>query len=283
MRMQSHTDAGRVRHIVLVLVAMVMAAMALGALLLTGDEQRTDAQTAERPNFVVVMTDDLDKQSMNQLDGIRAIMGSNGITFENAFVNYALCCPSRATFLRGQYPHNHGITGGSALEPRFRELGEDQDTVTTWLDEAGYQTKYLGKYLNDYRGPYIPPGWDEWFALEGDWVNNQVNDDGQSITLAGNSTDAFATETSDFIRRSSANPAPFFVMVGTRAPHAPPEVAERHQDWFSTTPLPKPPNFDEEEVSDKPAWVKSYSRLTQEQITRLQTRHRQRLRSMLAV
>jgi arylsulfatase A-like enzyme len=72
-------------------------------------------------------------------------------------------------------------------------------------------------------------------------------------------------------------------MVGTQAPHAPPEVAERHQDRFSTTPLTKPPNFDEEDVSDKPAWVKSYSRLTQEQINRLQTRYRQRLRSMLAV
>jgi arylsulfatase A-like enzyme len=282
--MQPHTNVGNVRHIVLVLAAMVVA-MALGALLLTGDEQRTDAQTAERPNFVVVMTDDLDKQSMNQLDGIRAVMGSNGITFENSFVNYALCCPSRATFFRGQYPHNHDITSGSWQmgESRFRQLGRDQSTVATWLNDAGYQTKYLGKYLNGYLGLYIPPGWDEWFALQGNEANNQVNDDGQSITLTGNSTDVFAQEASDFILRSSTNPEPFFVMVGTRAPHRPPEVPQRYLNSFATTVLPKPSNFDEEDVSDKPQWVKDFPPLTQSKIDIAQKLYRQRLRSMLPV
>ena len=50
-------------------------------------------------------------------------------------------------------------------------------------------------------------------------------------------------------------------MVGTRAPHAPPEVAARYQDSFTDTPLPKPPNFDEADVTDKPAWVQSYPRI----------------------
>jgi len=286
MRLQRHTTHGHVRHILLVLAA---TALAVAVLVLDGDrlvtdDQRARAQTASRPNFVFVMTDDLDKQSMHQLDGIRAMMGSNGTTFENAFVNYALCCPSRATILRGQYPHNHGITGSpTSLEPHFRELGEDQSTVATWLDKAGYQTKYVGKYMNDYRGPYIPPGWDEWFALSGDVDNNEVNDDGQSLTLAGNSTDAFATETSDFIRRSHANPAPFFVMVGTKAPHSPPEVPERYLNSFANASLPRPPNFDEVDVLDKPAWVKAFPRLTLDQITKEQTKYRQRLRSMLAV
>jgi N-acetylglucosamine-6-sulfatase len=102
------------------------AAMALGELLLLGDDQRADAQTTSRPNIVFVMTDDLDERSMQDLPGIREVMGSNGTTFENAYVTYSLCCPSRATILRGQYPHNHNILDNSGPlggEDKFHNLG----------------------------------------------------------------------------------------------------------------------------------------------------------------
>jgi N-acetylglucosamine-6-sulfatase len=290
---QPNTNIGRVRHIVLVLVATVIAAMALGASLLAGDEQRSAAQTAEspNPNFVVVMTDDLDKKSMNQLDGIRAIMGSNGITFKNAYVTYSLCCPSRATFLRGQYPHNHGIIRNRSPlggEGKFRELGLDQSTIATWLHDANYQTGYIGKYLNEYNDLYRPPDWDEWFVLQGesggfDPNNIPVNDNGQSGTLTDHSTDVFAQEASDFIRSRKDNPDPFFLFIGTTAPHGPPDVAERYQGSFADTLLPRPPNFDEEDISDKPQWLKSSPRLSQDQVDNLQRQHRERLRSMLSV
>jgi Sulfatase/RTX calcium-binding nonapeptide repeat (4 copies)/Domain of unknown function (DUF4976)/Bacterial Ig domain len=93
----------------------------------------------------------------------------------------------------------------------------------------------------------------------------------------------FASKANDFIRRSHQNPAPFFAMVGTRAPHAPPEVAARYQDRFATTPLPKPPNFDEENISDKPQWLQSFGRLSETRKSTMQDRYRQRLRSMLSV
>src|SRR5215208_8171970 len=95
-------------------VAIVTVVLVLSGDGLLRENQEADAQTAERPNFVVVMTDDLDERSMEQLGGIRSIMNANGVTFENAFVTYALCCPSRASFFRGQYPHNHGITSDDA-------------------------------------------------------------------------------------------------------------------------------------------------------------------------
>ena len=253
---------------------------------LFSENQGAEAQTAGRPNIVFVMTDDLDERSMEQLGGIRQVMGSNGTTFENAYVTYSLCCPSRATILRGQYTHNHDILYNASPiggEAKFRNLGRDQSTIATWLDDAGYQTKYIGKYMNGYTDLYKPPGWDEWFVLQGDPRNNKVNDDGRSITLAEHSTDVFANEASDFIRRSAANTAPFFVMVGTKAPHTPPEVATRHQDQFATTPLPQPPNFNEVDVSDKPEWVKKYTLRSQTQIDLLQQEYRNRLRSMLSV
>src|SRR5215208_1595406 len=158
------------------------------------DDQRADAQTTERPNIVFVMTDDLDERSMEHLGGIREIMGTKGTTFENAYVTYSLCCPSRATILRGQYPHNHGIVGNVQPlggEAKFRNSGLDRSTIATWLDDAGYQTKYIGKYMNGYSDLYKPWGWDEWFALQGGSSSTQVNDDGRSVQLADHSADVF--------------------------------------------------------------------------------------------
>jgi N-acetylglucosamine-6-sulfatase len=281
-----------VKLLVLLSAALGVAVVTV-VLMLSGDGLRTEnqqaeAQTAERPNFVFVMTDDLDERSMEQLDGIRSVMNANGTTFENAYVTYSLCCPSRATFFRGQYPHNHGVIGLDSATPpsgdaKWRELGRDQNTVATWLNDAGYQTKYIGKYMNGYNDLYKPTDWDEWFVLKGNVDNNTVNDNGTSVTLTDHSTDVFANEASDFIRRSSANVAPFFVTVGTKAPHAPPEVADRYQNSFVDTPLPRPPNFNEADVIDKPAWVQSYPRMSQSVIDTTTTEYRQGLRSMLSV
>ena len=178
------------RRFIIVLAAM--ASVVLLGTLGTGEgllreNQGADAQSAERPNFVVVMTDDLDERSMEQLGGIRSIMDANGVTFENSFVTYALCCPSRASFFRGQYPHNHGITSDDATlgAPRFRQLGRDQSTIATWLDGAGYRTKYLGKYLNGYSGSYVPPGWDEWSGFVNCACDNVVYDGGQNVQACG--------------------------------------------------------------------------------------------------
>jgi N-acetylglucosamine-6-sulfatase len=278
----------KMRGVILMLAAMMSVGLLGTADGLFSERHRADAQTASRPNFVFVMTDDLDERSMEDLDGIRQLMGStNGTTFENAYVTYSLCCPSRATILRGQYPHNHSIIGNAPPEggePKFRQLGLDRSTIATWLDDAGYRTKLVGKYMNDYKDLYVPPGWDEWFALKkSSGVYGDVNEDGHWTTLGGHSAYVFADKASDFIRRSSASPEPFFVMVNTVAPHHPPEVAPQYQDRFATTPLPKPPNFDEVDISDKPQWMQSYPRLSQKAVSNIQNRYRERLRSILSV
>ena len=119
----------------------LLAAIVSIGLLGTGDgllteSQRAEAQTTTRPNFVFVMTDDLDERSMQDLPGIRQLMGgTNGTTFENAHVTYSLCCPSRATILRGQYAHYGAsmlTTTASSATPRrkaaSRNLGSSVGT-----------------------------------------------------------------------------------------------------------------------------------------------------------
>src|SRR5215211_7519857 len=286
-------QGGGVRRTALVSLALVAMGVLLSSDRLLTDKPLAEAQTTSRPNIVFVMTDDLDERSMQDLDSLSQLMGgTNGTTFQNAYVTYSLCCPSRATIMRGQYPHNHDIIGNALPEggeKKFRNLGRDRSTLATWLHNAGYQTKYIGKYMNSYNSLYKPPGWDEWYVMMGNYWNlsdpatGKINDDGQETTLGGHSNDVFADKASDFIRRSSANPAPFFVMVGTAAPHAPPDVAARYQNSFVDTPLPPSDNFNEQDVSDKPEWVQSYSTLSPTEIDDIQTLYRERLRSMLSV
>jgi len=121
----------------MLLCAALGVAIAIVGLVVAGDEllienQRADAQTATRPNFVFVMTDDLDELSMEQFHGIQKIMGDRGTTFENAFVTYALCCPSRATFFRGQYPTT---TASPATSPpkASRSFANSGATSPPWL------------------------------------------------------------------------------------------------------------------------------------------------------
>ena len=97
-------------------------------------------------------------------------MTVQGTTFSNYFVTDSLCCPSRASILRGQYVHDHGVLDNLPPERWLRALaaaqGDDSSTVATWLHDAGYRTALLGKYLNGYPNTvaptYVPPGWDEW-------------------------------------------------------------------------------------------------------------------------
>ena len=77
------------------------------------------------------------------------------------------CCPSRSSIFTGRYPHNTGIftnggdDGGFAT---FKKRGEEQSTFATSLQQAGYRTAMMGKYLNAYNPDHDPPapGWSDW-------------------------------------------------------------------------------------------------------------------------
>ncbi len=128
-----------------------------------GDEaaEAAPGEDREPPNIIVIPTDDLavwdlDAAALEKMPNIREELIEGGTTFENAFVTNSVCCPSRATFLRGQYAHNHQVlTNAPPLggADRFRISGGDGSTAATWLQEEGYRTAFFGKYLNAYGGP----------------------------------------------------------------------------------------------------------------------------------
>ena len=100
--------------------------------------------------------------------------------FQKAFVSNALCCPSRATIMRGQYSHNTHVWSNRRPDGgwlTYRNNGGEKDNVATRLDAAGYRTALFGKDLNGYSGTtYIPRGWDRWFVTWGGYFNYDAND-----------------------------------------------------------------------------------------------------------
>jgi N-acetylglucosamine-6-sulfatase len=244
-------------------------------------------EAPEDPNVLFVLTDDQDAASLKHMPHVNNLVKSRGTTFENALFSFPLCCPSRATMLTGLYAHNHDVTsnlGPDGGEPRFRELGRDESTGATWLDAAGYRTAYFGKYLNDYAGFYVPPGWDRWYARVGRRADLTFNSDGKKVIAKGSTTDvATARAAARYLSNTTPSAEPFFAFVSFNAPHYPGVHEPRYDDMFRSVRLPENPNFAEADVSDKPEYVRRQAPLTKEEKTALKQFNQDRLRALQTV
>ena len=105
---------------------IVLAALAAGltavAALSGSASGESKSSSAVRPNVLVLMTDDQTVESMRVMPNVKTLIADQGVTFDNSFVSYSLCCPSRSTFLTGQYAHNHGVWGNTAPNGGYYKL-----------------------------------------------------------------------------------------------------------------------------------------------------------------
>ncbi|MBA3671911.1 MAG: sulfatase [Gemmatimonadaceae bacterium] len=249
--------------------------------------------TAARPNIVFILSDDEDVALHAYMPKTKALLHDRGTTFDNYFVTYSLCCPSRATTLRGQYPHSTGIEGNQLPTggwQKFHALGRDSSTIATWLKDAGYRTAMFGKYMNGYQPKAgMPPGWAEWYVTGAGYggYNYTLNENGTMVPYGRQPgdflVDVIAHKAADVIRRSAADKTPVFLYVAPFTPHGPSTAAPRHAGLYADAALPRSPAFDEEDVSDKPKAVSSRPRLAPQVISRLEDAYRRRVRSLQSV
>ena len=277
------------------LAGAALAAAVLGGLPAGGGVE--EARAADRPNVVVIMTDDQDAKSVRVMRGVRQQLGGRGTTFTNAFATFPLCCPSRVTFLTGQYAHNHGVLDNHPPNGGYQAF-KDSGTLPVSLNRAGYRTAWFGKYLNGYSAANvdtpaerndIPPGWDRWYAALGNaYFGGSFNDNGRFRKLSRSiyQTDHLANKAVNFIRESAHRANPFFLTLAVKAPHAEngpnPKPAPRHRGDLRGIGLPTPPSFNEQDVSDKPAFVPR-ERLGLADQRMLRSRHQARLETLLGV
>jgi N-acetylglucosamine-6-sulfatase len=246
-----------------------------------------------KPNIVFILADDMRKDDLKYMPKTRAVLGDKGMTFSNAFVSNALCCPTRATIMRGQYAHNTGVwsnKGSSGGLRAYRNNGNEKDNVATRLDAAGYRTGLFGKYLNQYLGTKgKSPGWDRWFAhTRGSrYYNYKINDDGRIInygsTSADYETDGIAKHAKTFIGTTAKAGMPFFAYVAPRAPHSPATPATRDKHTYDGLKAPRLPSFDEQNVADKPPWIRKLPRLSDAKKAKIDKRAEKRAETLQAL
>jgi N-acetylglucosamine-6-sulfatase len=271
----------------LVLVALVSLFVGLG--MTSSYQESSPAQTAApQPNIVFILTDDMRKDDLNTyMPKTTTKLVTKGMGFENAFVSNALCCPSRATIMRGQYSHNTDVWFNNNVfdpDPNVRDggwegyngNGYEDENVATRLHDAGYRTGLFGKYLNGYGATTVPttppPGWDDYGTIKHFGTTN-----------SDYSTDVLKREVQQFIGANATQGKPFFAYVTPSAPHAPATPAPRDRHTFDPEKAPRLASFNEADVSDKPPWIQSLRRLTSTDIANIDQRHENRVESLQTV
>jgi N-acetylglucosamine-6-sulfatase len=270
-------------------VLIVAAALAAG-LFARGAAPSAATASQPPPNFLLILVDDQAKNSFK-----RAYMPQTfhsvvdqGTVFTNGIAAPPLCCPDRAGILTGQYPHNHGVFSN---DPGYPTLRDPRDTLPVWLKRAGYRTGFVGKFLNGYsenNGAGPAPGFERWFSFMGfpGYYDYRASNDGKIQRFGDRrraySTDVLTRNANRFLRTSSSSSDPFFLWLAYEAPHGwrspirpcrhpaspgPPSRASVKR--VERVPLPRPPSFDERNVSDKPAAIRRLPRFGKKAIQQL--------------
>ncbi len=264
---------------------------------------RAGAAPGGRPNVVVVMTDDQTAASVARAMPRTSRLARRATSFTAAIVANPVCCPSRAGFLTGQYPHNNGVDRNFPGYPRLRQK---RSVLPAWLGRAGYATAHVGKFLNGYTyyrgrpgGLEPAPGWGEWYATVRPFAyfDYALSVNGR-LRVYGDADRDYLTrvmtrQAVDFIARRSRRPGPFFLSVAPWAPHR--EIAgrftripacrdapipdPRDADAFAEEPLPRPPSFAEPDASDKPRFVRRLA-LSRRDVAELERDYRCRLAAL---
>jgi N-acetylglucosamine-6-sulfatase len=263
----------------------MLAAWPLGIFPATASAQEP---IPEPPDVVLIVTDDQRFDTLWAMPTVSERLVGAGVSFPDAFVVNPLCCPSRASILTGNHSHTHLVYRQAPPFGRF-EWFDDDSTLATWLDGAGYRTGLFGKYVDGYQHAaltgYVPPGWDRWVAF----VRAAATD--YSLTIDGDvrrfgdapeehSTVVLAELAVSFVEESDG---PLFLVFATASPHAPATPVAEDAGAFAELPGARPASFDEPDVSDKPAWVRDLPPLSGEQEDAIDELRRQEYRSLLGV
>ncbi len=225
-----------------------------------------EADTAP-PNIVFVLTDD---QRYDQLGFVNPALqtphldrlAAGGVHFRNAFVTTSLCSPSRATILTGTYTSRHGV-----IDNFVDDVAAGLTFFPAYLQEAGYETAFVGKWHMGHETDEPRPGFDHWVSFAGqgsyfpkDFSGNDswLSVNGTAVRQAGYITDELTDYALDWLdgRESSQ---PFFLYLSHKAVHGPFLPAPRHENLYAERPLTPPASQADspENYAGKPMWVRN--------------------------
>jgi N-acetylglucosamine-6-sulfatase len=275
-----------------------------GAALVAREAQGAPSQK----NVVFILTDDMTTSELSAMPNVQSLLAAQGTSFNDAYVSFPLCCPSRATMMSGQYMHNHGVHGNFAPQGswvKFRP--HESNDLPVWLQDDGYYNVHIGKYMNGYgiqtnESIPVPQGWDEWYGKVSEdalYFNyNLIEKTGPGatprITFYGDQpsdyqTDVFTDRAVNFlndkVNGGTVSGQPFWLNLWFNSPHGPFDPAPRDLFKLSGSPLPKLPAFNEKDISDKPKWFRKQAkrRLSKKQAALIANERRRQEEQLISV
>ncbi|MCW2834233.1 MAG: Sulfatase [Nocardioides sp.] len=255
----------------------------------------SDAPGQDRPNIVFVMTDDMRADELRWMPHTRELLAERGIAFTDAVSPHPLCCPARAQLVTGQYAQNNGVQHNAGPFGGFQALDPSQE-ISSWFTREGYQTGFIGKFLNGYTDlDQRPSGWDHWDALSAgvyDYFDFSFDNDGSPVAFRDSYvTEVIAERTNATVRDFAAKDEPFLIYSWHLGPHyrinrqgkpvpAPAAPIDKGRFADSVPPALKAPSFNERNVLDQPRPFRNRLLAREELVI---AEHRARLRALQSV
>jgi N-acetylglucosamine-6-sulfatase len=169
----------------LAFAAGLLALLASLVLIALPSADAAQQSAKQKPSFVVIQVDDATIDQLyatfspggipiQAMPNTLSLIAGKGITFNRYYAPYPLCCPARVSFLTGRYAHNHNVKGNVPPNGGFTGFKARQaysHNLAPWLQQAGYRTIHIGKFLNGYgdepfdEGKDVPPGWNAWHSV----------------------------------------------------------------------------------------------------------------------
>ncbi|NND16532.1 MAG: sulfatase [Eudoraea sp.] len=223
------------------------------------------AQTAKTPrNVIFILTDDHRYDYMGFTGKVPWLetphmdaLAKNGAYLPNTFVTTSLCSPSRASILTGLYSHAHTIVDNQAPDPG------NLTYFPTYLQKAGYQTGFFGKWLMGDHSDDPKPGFDHWesFRGQGVYYNPTLNINGNRIAYKDSTyvTDLLTEHALGWLENRKED-KPFFLYLSHKAVHAAFKPARRHKDRYAGKKIELPATYHQTKTGEYrdlkwPQWV----------------------------
>lgn len=183
-------------------------------------------------------------------------LARGGVRMRNAFVTTALCSPSRASILTGSYAHRHRVVDNQNPVPPGTIF------FPQYLQQAGYDTAFIGKWHMGGASDEPKPGFDRWVSFRGQGTylpsKNGLNVDGKRVPQRGYITDELTDYALDWLKQRRAD-KPFFLYLSHKAVHSEFIPADRHKGRYLDKPFIAPKTMADtpENYAGKPMWVRN--------------------------